>query len=235
MRVANRVPVANSLLAALPRKEYQRLLAGLEPVTLTSGEILYEPGEPIRYVYFLNDSLVSLLVLVDGPLTLKIGLVGHGGMLGIPLALGFNVSPIRALVQGTGTAMRMKSARFRKEFPHSPLLQRELYRYIYVLIAEARQIAACSCFHVLEARLARLLLTTRDRKRSEQFHLTHEHLAHMLGVRRAGVTKAASALQQRKLIVYSRANIRILDRKGLEAASCRCYKIIKDLYDNARA
>lgn len=235
MRVANRVPVVNSLLAALPRKEYQRLLAGLEPVTLTFGEILYEPGEPIRHVYFPNDSLVSLLVLVDGPLALKIGLVGHEGMLGIPLALGFNVSDNRALVQETGTAMRMKSARFCKEFPHSPLLQRELYRYIHVLIAEAGQIAACSCFHVLEARLARLLLTTRDRERSDQFHLTHEYLAHMLGVRRVGVTEAASALQKHKLIDYSRANIRILDRKGLEAVSCQCYKIIKDLYDNARA
>jgi CRP-like cAMP-binding protein len=225
---ANRVPAANGLLAALPREEYQHLLAGLEPVTLTYGEVLYEPGAPIRHVYFPNNSLVSLLTMVEGHKALEVGLVGREGMVGIPLALGIGVSSVRALVQGTGEAMRMKSARFLEEFPQSLSLQRELYRYSHLLTTQVTQTAACNRFHKVEARLARWLLMTRDRMRSDQFRLTHEFLADMLGVRRVGVTKAASALQQRKLISYSRGNIRILDRKGLEAASCGCYQILKD-------
>jgi CRP-like cAMP-binding protein len=227
MPAANRVPIANDLLAALRGKDTHRLLAGLEPVTLTFGEVLYEPGDPIRHVYFPNDSLVSLLTLVDGHLALEVCLVGREGMVGIPLALGIDESSVRALVQGAGTAMRMSAARFCREFRQSPPLQRGLHRYIHGLMAQISQTAACNRFHVVEARLARWLLMTRDRVRSDQFRLTHEFLGHMLGVRRVGVTHAASALQQRKLISYSRGDITILDRKGLEAASCRCYEIVK--------
>ena len=235
MQVVKQPPVANSLLAALPRKNYQRLLAGLEPVTLTFGEILCEPGDSIRHVYFPIDSLVSLLTLVEGHLAIEIGMVGREGMLGIPLALGINVSSTRALVQGTGTALRMKSARFHKELRQSLPLQRELYRYTNVLMAQVTQIAACNRFHVVEARLARWLLMTRDRVRSDQFQLTQEFLGHMLGVRRVGITKAAGALQDRKLISYNRGHITILDHEGLEAASCRCYEIVKDMHDSAPA
>ncbi len=231
---ANRLPVANGLLAVLPRKEYQRLRASLEPVTLTYGEVLYEPREPIRHVYFPNNSLVSLLTTVEGHKALEVGLVGWEGMVGVPLALGSRVSSVRALVQGTGKAMRMKSARFLKEFQQSLSLQRELYRYSHLLTAQVTQTAACNRFHMVEARLARWLLMTRDRVRSDEFHLTHEFLANMLGVRRAGVTNAASALQQRKLISYSRGNISILDRKGLKAASCGCYQTVKDMFDSTQ-
>lgn len=228
-------PVANSLLAALPRKDYQRLLAGLEPVTLTFGEILCEPGDTIRHVYFPSDSLVSLLTLVDGHLALEVGLIGREGMLGIPLVLGINVSSVRALIQGSGTALRMKAARFHKEFRHSLPLQRELYRYTNVLMAQVTQTAACNRFHMVEARLARWLLMTRDRMRSHQFLLTQEFLANMLGVRRVGVTKAAGALQERKLISYCRGHITILDPQGLEAASCSCYQVVKDMHDRTPA
>jgi CRP-like cAMP-binding protein len=233
MSVAKRVPVANNLLAALPRKDRQRLLASLVPVALTFGEILYEPGKAIRYVYFPNDSVVSLLTLVEGHRALEVGLVGCEGMVGIPLALGVNISPVRALVQGTGTAMRMSATRFRKEFHNSVPLQRALYRFTHVLMAQVTQTAACNRFHFIEARLARWLLMTRDRVLSNQFRLTQEFLSHMLGVRRVGVTKAAGALQQRKLINYSRGNISILNRKGLEAAACRCYQIVKSLPGSA--
>ncbi len=228
-----RVPIANSLLAALPSKDYQHLLPGLEQVTLTFGDTIYEPGAVIRHVYFPNDSLVSLLTLVEGHLALEVGLIGREGMLGISLALGINISPVRALVQGTGTALRMKSARFLQELRHSPVLRQEIYRYTHVLMAQVTQTAACNRFHVVEARLARWLLMTRDRVRSDEFRLTQEFLAHMLGVRRVGVTKAASALQRRKLISYSRGNIKILDRKKLEAASCPCYEIVKDMHDKS--
>jgi PAS domain S-box-containing protein len=223
-----RNPIANSLLAALPSKDYQGLLACLEPVTLTYGEVLYEPGEPIRNVYFPGDSLVALLTTVEGHEALEVGLVGREGMVGISLALGMDVASVRALVQGTGTAMRMDAARFRKEFRKSLPLQGELYRYAHAKLVQARQNAACNRFHGVEERLARSLLMTRDRVGSDEFLLTQEFLADMLGVRRVGVSQAACALQQRKLITYSRGRIRILDRKGLKAASCGCYEAVKD-------
>ena len=231
----NRVPVANTLLAALPRREYQRLLTGLEPVTLTFGEVLYEPGMPIRHVYFPSDSVVSLLTLVKGHMALEIGLVGREGMLGIPLALGIKDSPVRALVQGTGTAMRMTSARFRREHLTGGPLNRELNRYIHERIVQITQTAACNRFHQVEGRLARWLLMTRDRLQSDHFRLTQELLGNMLGVLRVAVTKAAGTLQRRELISYSRGKISILDGHGLEAAACQCYKVVKDVAAGARA
>jgi CRP-like cAMP-binding protein len=150
-------------------------------------------------------------------------------MVGVSLALGMDISSVRALVQRTGTAMRMEAARFRKELRKSLALQHELHRYAHAMLAQARQTAACNRFHPVEARFACSLLMTRDRVRSDQFLLTQEFLADMLGVRRVAVNRAASALQQRKLISYSRGKMRILDRKGLKAASCGCYEVVKDL------
>ena len=232
--VARRTSIENSLLAAVPHKEYRRLLPELEPVTLTFGDVLYEPGEVIRHVYFPGASLVSLLTLADGHLALEVGLIGREGMVGIPLVLGHNVSSVRALVQGAGTALRMASALFRKEFRLSPPLQRELYRYTHTLMAQISQTAACNRFHVVEARLARWLLMTHDRVKSDEFRMTHEFLGHMLGVRRVGVTNSAHALQKRKLISYSRGDIVVLDRKGLEAAACGCYEVVKDMHDSTQ-
>ena len=232
-RIAKRIPEANSLLAALPRNECRRLIDDLEQVALNYGEVLYEPGEQIKYVYFLNDSIVSLLTLVDQHQALEVGLVGREGMVGIPLALEIRISPVRALVQGTGTAMRMKAASFLKELRQSQALRRELHHYTYALMAQITQTAACNRFHVVEARLARWLLMTHDRMQSSPFRLTQEFLSDMLGVRRVGVTKAARMLQQNKLIRYSRGNITILDRKGLEAAACSCYEVVKDIHDAA--
>jgi PAS domain S-box-containing protein len=228
-KVAKGAAIANKLLAALPRKDYQKLVGGFEEVTLTYGEILYEPGDPIRHVYFPNDALVSLLTTVEGHQALEVGLAGREGMVGISAALGVEVASVRALVQATGTALKMNAVRFRKEFRKSLPLQSELHRFINAKLAQARQTAACNRFHVVEARLARWLLMTRDRLRSDQFLLTQDFLADMLGVRRVGVSLAAGALQKRKLIGYSRGKIKILDRKGLEAASCSCYKFVKAL------
>lgn len=230
MPVPKHSAIANSLLAALPRMEYQRLAAGLEPVVLTFGDVLYEPGEPIRHVYFPSKSLVSLLTLVDGRLALEIGMVGPEGMLGTTLALGVGVSPVRALVQGAGVAMRMKSARFVKELRQNLPLQRALYSYTHTLMTQVAQTAACNRFHVVQARLARWLLMTRDRIQSDNIHLTQEFLAHMLGVQRVGVTRAAGQLQKRKLIEYSRGKIRIVDQRGLEAASCSCYQFVRNIH-----
>lgn len=233
--MANQAPVANSLLAALPRRDFEHLLANLEAITLNFGEELYRPGEPIQHIYFPIDALVSLLTLVEGHQALEVGMVGHEGMLGIPLALGVSDSPVRAVVLAAGMALRMTSANFRKEFQHSSLLQREVCRYIYELMGQLTQTAACNRFHQVEARLARWLLMTRDRVRSNQFHLTQELLGNMLGVRRVGVTKAAGDLRQHKLISYNRGEICILDGTGLEAAACPCYQIVKSMHDVARA
>ena len=219
----------NSLLAALPRKELHVLSADLERVALAYGEVLYEPGKPIRQVYFPNDSLVSLLTIVDQHQALEVGLVGREGMVGLPLALEMTASPVRALVQGEGTAMRMPATAFLKALRASSALQRLMRLYAGELMAQVTQTAACNRFHFVEARLARWLLMTHDRLRVNPFHLTQEFLAHMLGVRRVGVTKAASTLQERKFIRYSRGSITILDRKGLEGAACTCYKAVLDL------
>lgn len=221
--------IANSLLAALSREDYRSLHGTLEPVALTSGEVLAEPGERIRHVYFPNDAQVSLLVVMPDRKALEVGLVGREGMVGIHLVLGAEASLVRALVQGSGSALRMNAANFREALARCLPLQRELHRYAFAKLAHARQIAACNRFHQVEARLACWLLMTRDRVRSDQFHLTHELLADTLGIRRVGVTNAATALQRRNLISYHRGNIRILDRKGLKAASCGCYEIVRSL------
>ncbi|MDB6089986.1 MAG: hypothetical protein JWN85_2770 [Gammaproteobacteria bacterium] len=224
---AARAGTPNRLLAALPAKEYVRLLACLEVVKLTYGEVLYEPGEQMRHVYFPSDCLVSLLTVVDGHRALEVGLVGREGMVGARLALGIADSPIRALVQGTGTALKIGSARFLREFRRSPGLQRAVFHFTDALMNQVAQTAACNRFHVVEARLARWLLMTRERLPSGEFHLTHEFLADMLGVRRVGVTSAASALQRRNLIRYRRGTITIVDQQGLEAASCSCYQRVR--------
>lgn len=233
MHIQKRAPAANSLLAALPPKEYRRLSDDLEQVVLTYGDVLYEPGAQIRQIYFPNDSVVSLLTPVDRHQALEVGLVGREGMVGVPLALEISVSPVRALVQGTGTAMRMKAATFVKAFRLSHALQRELHRYTYALMVQITQTAACNRFHVVEARLARWLLMTHDRVASNPFRLTQEFLSQMLGVRRVGVTKAARSLRNLGLISYSRGNITIIDREGLEAAACSCYEIVKDMHEAA--
>ncbi|HUF80499.1 MAG TPA: Crp/Fnr family transcriptional regulator [Burkholderiales bacterium] len=216
--------ITNALLAALPRADYQRLLAGLEPLTLRFGEVLHEPGEPIRYVYFPLDCVVSLLAMAEGNRTLEVGVIGHEGMAGLSLALGADLAHVRAVVRATGTAWRIKAARFQEALRQSLPLQRELNRYADAKLALAQQTAACNAFHSVEARLARWLLMTSDCVRSQECFLTQAFMAKMLGVRRGTINEAIGSLQQRNLIGSSRGKISILDRAGLEAAACRCYR-----------
>jgi CRP-like cAMP-binding protein len=226
-------PAANRVLTSIPVKTYQRLRAHLEPVNLGFGKILYEPGDTIRHVYFPVNCLVSLLTAVDKRRTLEVGMVGNEGMAGMPLVLGVDVSGVRALVQGGGNALRMTTTRFRTEFDRIKPLQQALFRYTHALMAQISQTAACNRFHAAEARLARWLLMTRDRVGSDSFRLTHEFLADMLGLRREGVSEAASALKRRKLIAYSRGGIQILDGRGLTASSCSCYQLVNTVYQRA--
>lgn len=226
--------IANRILASIPPKQYTRLEARLEPVTLAFGRVLYEPQKTIDFVYFPLDCLVSLLTAVDKRRTLEVGMVGNEGMAGMPFILGIGVSGVRALVQGEGKALRMAASSFLVEFNRNPALQDALYRYTYALMAQISQTAACNRFHEGEARLSRWLLMTRDRLGTDEFRLTHEFLAHMLGLRREGVTEAASTLRERKLISYARGKIRILDVRGLKASSCSCYQIVKSVFDRAQ-
>ena len=215
--------IRNELLAALPRSTHKALGELLEPATLAFGEILLEPGAPIAHVYFPRQAMVSLLVPVRDHLDVEVALVGREGLVGASLALGIVHSPVRAMVQGAGSALRLDAAGFRRALAQTPALQGVVNRYIHGLLAQIAQTAACNRFHVVEARLARRLVMTRDRIRSVSFRMTHELLSRMLGVRRVGVTEAASSLQRRKLIAYSRGNIVIVDERGLEAACCACY------------
>lgn len=198
-------------------------------VELTLGEVLYQPGSTSRHVYFPGNCMVSLVAVADRSNALEVGLVGSEGMVGIPLALGIPTSPVRALVQGAGSAMRMTSAQFGRELKRNRPLQQALHRCAYIAMATAMQSAVCNKAHLLEARLARWLLMTQDRVASDSFQCTQEAIALMLGVRRSGVTEAAGGLQRRKLIRYSRGAMQILDRPGLLAVSCSCYEVIRNL------
>ena len=231
MPSSRRVPAVNRLLKALPRAEMRRLVAGCDTIQLTFAQVLYTPAEALRHVYFPTDSFISLIMAIDGSDSLEVGRIGDEGMFGIPLSLGVDISPVRAVVQGAGTALRMDAASFRRALERSPALQREIGRYVSVQLGQLAQAAACTRFHVVEARLARWLLMTQDRAHADRFHFTQETLASLLGVRRVGVTKAASSLQRLRLIRYSRGDLTVLDRRGLMLAACGCYKADRDSYD----
>ncbi len=221
-------PTNNRLLVNLSGHERQRLLAGCQRVELSIGEVLCKHGERMRHIFFPLDSCISLLA--PGVASLDAALIGDEGMLGAPLVLGLKSALLQGQVQYAGQAWRMETKSFLRELEHSQKLRQMLNRYLYVILAQSTQTAACTRFHVVEARLARWLLMSRDRMHSDGFPITHERLADSLGVRRAGITRAASSLQHRTLIRYRRGNLRILDGRGLEAAACSCYAADKEIY-----
>ena len=223
--------VENHLIELLPRKDRARLLAVCEPVQLVLAEVLCEPGQATRHVYFPTEGFISLVAHIDGEPALEVGMIGREGMLGAQLALGVVRAPLHALVQGPGAAWRVATTVFRRELAGSVAMQRTMNRYLYVLMAQLAASAACLRFHMIGPRLARWLLMSQDRAHADQFHVTHEFLAYMLGVRRVGVTGAASALQRSGLIEYRRGELKVLDRPGLEAAACDCYAADRKAYD----
>lgn len=231
MLLADTADSGNRLLAALGDKEQRRVLGSFERVELAAHDVLYEAGTSLRDAYFPAGAFISLMTPLDTCASLEVGLVGNEGMLGVSLLLGVHVSPLNHLVQGGGTALRIGAAAFRRELERCPALQRRLQRYAYVRMHQLAQTAACTRFHRVEERLARWLLMTQDRARAATFYATHETLAYMLGVRRVGITKAAKSFQDQGLIRYSRGDITILDRRGLESHSCGCYAAANDIYD----
>lgn len=220
----------NHLIELLPRKDRLRLFASCELVELVFAEVLCEPGQRTRFVYFPVEGFISLLAQSGHEQVLEVGMVGREGMLGVQLCIGVGTVPLQALVQGSGSAWRIASRAFRGELARSAALQRSVNRYLYVLMTQLTASATCLRFHEIGPRLARWLLMSHDRAGSDTFRVTHEFLAYMLGVRRVGVTGAASALQRAKLICYRRGELTILDRRGLEAAACSCYAANRQSY-----
>ncbi|RDB42939.1 Crp/Fnr family transcriptional regulator [Halomonas sp. DQ26W] len=223
-------PMTNHLIDSLPHQDRVSLLADCEAIDLVFGEVITEHGGRIQHVHFPLDSFISQIANLSEKEQLEVAMVGSEGMLGTPLILGVDVSPCLALVQGAGPALRLPAVAFGRHLEQSPALQALLKRYLHVVMHQLFRVVACTHFHQVEARLARWLLMTQDRAHSDQLHLTHEFLAMMLGVRRAGITLAAMALQARELIRYHRGDIVVLDRVGLIEASCGCYASDRSLY-----
>jgi len=222
--------VRNKILLDMPPGQLERLRPQLESVVLKLGDVLYEPGARIPHCYFPNEGVVSLLTVLSPHKAAEVGMIGSEGVVGMSAAVGMNVSRLRAVVQGAGTASRISAAGLQKEFAGSNALHRGMFRFGQSLTGQIAQTAACNRFHRAEMRLARWLLVTRDRLRSDSFVLTHQFLSLMIGARRPGVTTAAGNLAKRNLISYKRGNIRILDSQGLLAASCECYEAVKAMY-----
>jgi hypothetical protein len=227
---ASRPAANNRLLELLPPKDRQRLLAASQQVELKFGDVLREPGQRIRHVYFPTGSSISLLAPANADATLEVAIISDEGALGISVAFGINVGSHRALVNVGGSAWRIPAALFCREFERSPGLRLTVSRYTYVVMAQISHTAVCVNFHEVAARLARWLLVTSDRARSDTFHITQELISELLGVRREGVNRAASLLQERKLIRYARGRLTILDRHALQAAACSCYAAARSAY-----
>lgn len=231
------IPVGNRLLAAIPAEEYAQLIPHMEGFEPPHQYVFYEPDEPITHVAFVVSGVASLLMLGQGDDAVEVGTVGNEGMVGIPVFLGQDSTPSRALMQVPGTVLRMPAADFRELVVDVPgsRLQVVLQHYTHALMIQMSQGVACNRLHSIEQRAARWLLMTRDRVGGPTFPLTQEFLAQMLGVRRAGVSEVASTLHKEGLITYTRGIITILDAAGLEARACVCYRIIRDEFSRMLA
>jgi CRP-like cAMP-binding protein len=228
---ARHSPHQNHLLAALPTSDYQRLASHLELVPMKLGEVLYESGGQLRYVYFPTTSILSLLYVMEDGASAEIAIVGNEGILGISLFMGGESTPSRAVVQSAGHAFRLKAALLKNEFGRFGPTMHLLLRYTQALITQMAQTAVCNRHHSVDQQLCRWLLLSLDRLQTNELSMTQELIANMLGVRREGVTEAAGKLQDVGLISYRRGRITVLDRPGLEARSCECYQVVKTEFD----
>jgi CRP-like cAMP-binding protein len=223
---------ANRLLAALPQRDYRQLAAGLESVPLDHGAVLFEAGEPIRSVYFPDGGLVSILVPLEGEKVAEVAVVGQEGMVGLPVFLGASAHPHRAVVQIGGSAWRLPATALRAAVRRSPALSNRLLRYVDAFLVQVSQSAVCNCLHSLPKRYCRWLLMAHDRLGLDRLPFTQKFLALMLTVRLASVSEATGALERAGLIRYRRGELHILDRPGLEAACCGCYRLIQNYFEH---
>jgi CRP-like cAMP-binding protein len=223
--------VENRLLAALPVDEYQRLLPNLQPVSFSLGQVVYEFGGHLEYVYFPTTAIVSLLYTMENGSSAEMGLTGNDGVVGIALFMGGGTMPNRAVVQSAGHALKMRAKVLQDEFAVGGQFQRMLLRYTQALITQISQTAVCNRLHSVEQQLCRWLLLSHDRVKADELIMTQELIADMLGVRREGVTVAAGHLQANGAISYVRGHITILDRAKLEDTVCECYRVVKDEFD----
>ncbi|MCC4117187.1 Crp/Fnr family transcriptional regulator [Aromatoleum toluclasticum] len=226
-------PRQNRLLAALPDDEYTRLVPQLELVSLSLGDVLYEPGIQMHHVYFPTDSIASLMCVMENGAAAEIAVVGNEGIIGVSLFMGGETTPSRAVVQSAGYAYRLAGDRLKEEFDRvggrrSGAVHDLLLRYTQALLTQMAQTAVCNRHHTLDQQLCRWLLLSLDRLPVQELLMTQELIANMLGVRREGVTEAAGNLQKAGLIEYRRGHITVLDRVGLEARSCECYAVVRD-------
>jgi CRP-like cAMP-binding protein len=221
----------NQMLAALPAEEYERLLPHLEQVALPLSEILFRPDEILKYVYFPETCVISLMTDLSDGYGIEVGLVGREGMVGVSIALGTDKEPKVATVQGTGAALRLKASVLREETKRGGMLQAHLLRYAHALLSQISQSVVCNVRHEIEGRLARWLLMYQDCAGTDEFMMTHEFIANMLGIRRAGVSMVANKLKRAGLINYHRGHFRIIDRRGLEEMTCECYPTVKAEFD----
>lgn len=224
-------PVRNDILRALLSSEYKHLSPVLEQVELKLGELIYQADQPIEYVYFPETAVVAMIDTVEDGSTVEVGIIGHEGMVGINIFLGSLITPDKALVQISGSAMRMRTGELRKELRFGSPLQRLLLRYTQAFLAVISQSVGCSQHHTVAQRLARWLLTMHHYAGTSEFEMKQEFIAAMLGSRRVGVTEAAGKLQESGLISYSRGRIRILDEARLRKQACECYRFIRQQFD----
>lgn len=224
-------PSRNRLISALPRAEYERLRPHLERVSFSLGQVVYESGGPLTHVYFPTTAIVSMLYVTEDGSSAETGVAGREGLVGVALYMGDDSTTSRAVVRSAGAALRMRAKVLQDEFRRGGELQRRLLRYTQALIAQISQTAVCNCHHTVGQRLCRSLLMSRDLLDSDEVVMTQELIAGMLGVRREGVTVAAGRLQEQGLIRYARGHIRVLDRRGLEAEVCECYRVVRDEYE----
>jgi CRP-like cAMP-binding protein len=221
----------NHLLAALPGIEYERLVGDLQLTPMPLGDVLYESGSQLGHVYFPTTSIVSLLYVMEDGASAEIAVVGNEGIIGVALFMGGETTPSRAVVQSAGYAYRLKGELLKREFTRSAAMQQLLLRYTQALLTQMAQTAVCNRHHSVDQQLCRWLLLSLDRLVSNELTMTQGLIANMLGVRREGVTEAAGKLQDAGLIHYSRGHITVLDRPGLEARACECYKVVKAEFD----
>jgi CRP-like cAMP-binding protein len=219
--------VENEILLSLPAKEWDQVFPLLTFVELRTHDVLHEPGEVIKFAYFLNDGMTSILTVLAEGKSVEVGLTGKDGFVGLPVIVGFSSGPTQAVVQIAGTAFRMTSRSLIQVVRQCPIFFTRLQRYVQMLGMQGTQVAACNRLHEVDERLARWLLMCQDRIDSNLVPLTQEFLAHMLGTRRASVTVAAGMLQKAGLITYQRGHVNIVDRPRLEAACCECYSIMR--------